>query len=252
MNKKSIIIIDDEFDARRVLRKYMERYFPDFVIVGEADNVERAVNLLNQVQADIVFLDINLGDGTGFDVLDTVDAKPGAIIFTTAFDQYALKAFNYHALDYLLKPIEPDSFVNAVERILSMSKKEKVSNIDMTSLLKSLGQSDRKLGIPTSEGLKFILLERIVMFVADASYCSVFLDDRSEIVVSKPLKFFSDKLESMSTFLRPHKSYIINVHFIEEYIKEDGGSLKLSNGKLIPISRQKKDEILKELNNSFI
>lgn len=252
MSVKKIIIIDDEFDARRVLVKYIERYYPDFKIVGEADNVVNAVKLLEEEKADIIFLDINLGDGSGFDVLDAVDVELGAIIFTTAFDQYAMKAFTYHALDYLLKPIEPEFFTKAVDRILALTPVKTNEMFDITSLLKTIGYNDRKLGIPTSDGLKFIQLDRIVMFVADASYCSVFLDDKQEIIVSKPLKFFSDKLEGVSTFLRPHKSYIVNIQYIEEYIKEDGGGLKLSNGKLIPISRQKKDEILRELNTSFI
>lgn len=252
MNPKRVIIIDDEHDARRVIAKYLERYFPDFEIAGEGTSVESGIRLLDEIDVDLVFMDINLGDGTGFDVLDNASIGNAALIFTTAFDQYAVKAFKYHALNYLLKPIEPQDFLDAVNLSLNSRPVSEKSSDDLQRWMLTYGQNERKLAVPTSDGTRFVQLDQIVYFEADSSYCSVCLTDRKQIVVSKPLKYFSDKLENNKMFMRPHKSYIVNISCIEEYIKEDGGTLKLTTGKSIPISRQKKDEILKEMNDFFI
>jgi two-component system, LytTR family, response regulator len=248
--QRTVVIIDDEQDARRVISKYIERYFPQLSIIGEAGSVNEGLKLLETVKPSIVFLDINLGDGSGFDVLDSVQHLEANVIFTTAFDDFAIKAFRYHAIDYLLKPIDPDAFVEAVTHALQISVAEQTNNLQ--NWLSQYGNSERKLAVPTAEGLRFILLDSIVYLEADSSYCCIYLQDQKQIVVSKPLKFFSDKLESERVFLRPHKSFIINMNFLQEYVKEDGGMLKLTTGSLIPISRQKKDEVLKELNEFFL
>lgn len=249
-NQKTVVIIDDERDARRIISKYVERYFPAISIIGEAGGVEEGLKLLETVKPDIVFLDINLGDGSGFDVMDNIGDLESSVIFTTAFDDYAVRAFRYHALDYLLKPIDPDAFIEAVNHALQVTTSEQTSNIQ--TWMAQYGNSDRKLAVPTADGLRFIQLDTIVYMEADSSYCSIFLNDQRTIVVSKPLKFFSDKLEKERVFLRPHKSFIINMNYLLEYVKEDGGMLKLTTGSLIPISRQKKDEVLREMNEFFL
>lgn len=250
INQKTVVIIDDEHDARRIIRKYIERYFPAISIIGEAGSVEEGLALLETVKPTIVFLDINLGDGSGFDVMDNLGNLDSNVIFTTAFDDYAVRAFRYHALDYLLKPIDPDAFIEAVNHAMQITHSEQISNLQVW--MAQYGNSDRKLAVPTSDGLRFIQLDTIVYMEADSSYCSIYLNDQKQIVVSKPLKFFSDKLEQERVFLRPHKSFIINMNYLLEYVKEDGGMLKLTTGSLIPISRQKKDEVLKEMNDFFL
>jgi two-component system LytT family response regulator len=250
INQKTVVIIDDERDARRIVSKYIERYFPAIAIIGEAGGVEEGLKLLETVKPDIVFLDINLGDGSGFDVMDNISDLESSVIFTTAFDDYAVRAFRYHALDYLLKPIDPDAFIEAVNHALQITASEQTSNLQ--TWMAQYGNSDRKLAVPTSDGLRFIQLDTIVYMEADSSYCSIYLNDTKAIVVSKPLKYFSDKLEKERVFLRPHKSFIINMNYLQEYVKEDGGMLKLTTGALIPISRQKKDEVLKEMNEFFL
>jgi len=251
MSQKTAVIIDDEQDARRVISKYVERYFPQLAIIGEADSVVSGLELLGSVSADVVFLDINLGDGSGFELLDNLDNLESSIIFTTAFDHFAVKAFRYHALDYLLKPIDPKAFTDAVEHALQSSTSQE-QQTNLQSWMAQYGNSERKLAIPTSDGLKFVQLDSIVYLEADSSYCNIYFNDKKQAVVSKPLKYFSDKFERDRIFLRPHKSYIINMNYLQEYVKEDGGMLKLSNGAMIPISRQKKDEILKEMNDFFL
>ncbi|MBI3240418.1 MAG: response regulator transcription factor [Flavobacteriia bacterium] len=244
------VIIDDEFDARRIINKYLERYFPQIVILGEASSKEEGLQLLRTVKPSIVFLDINLGDGSGFELMDNLKDLESSVIFTTAFDNYAVQAFRYHALDYLLKPIDPDAFEEAVGHALSITSADQSTNIQQW--IAHYGNSERKLAVPTSDGLRFIQLDVIIFMEADSSYCTIYLNDGKHVLVSRPLKYFSDKLEGERVFLRPHKSFIINMNYLQEYVKEDGGALKLTNGHSIPISRQKKDEVLKEMNNFFL
>jgi len=252
MTQKTAVIIDDEQDARRVISKYVERYFPQLAVIGEADSVLNGLELLSTVKPDVIFLDINMGDGSGFELLDNLDKLESSVIFTTAFDHFAVKAFRYHALDYLLKPIDPEAFTEAVQHAMELSGEDADHQTNLQNWMAQYGNSDRKIAIPTSEGLKFVQLDSVVYLEADSSYCNIHLSDKKQVVVSKPLKYFSDKLEGDRIFLRPHKSYIINMNYLQEYVKEDGGMLKLSNGSLIPISRQKKDEILKEMNDFFL
>lgn len=246
---QTIVIIDDEFDARRILRKYIERYFPDFIILGEAQNVQEGVQLIRETNPKLVFLDIKMGDGTGFDLLDKLEGNLPKVIFTTAFDEYALKAFRYHAMDYILKPIDPEILVDAVNQTL---KKEEVLNKDSLSLIfEHINESNKKIGIPTQEGFKFIPQEKIIYFEADSSYCFMYTSDSKQVIISKPLKYFEEKLQLDRNFIRPHKSYLVNLKFVEEYQKQEGGFLKLQSGKLIPISRNKKGEILETIEHFF-
>lgn len=249
--QKTVVIIDDEADARRVIRKYLERYFPTFQIAAEADNFQDAVNIIEANQPDILFLDIQLNDATGFDVLDKLDIFPQTmgIIFTTAYDQFALKAYQYKALDYLLKPIEPEAFQQSVERIVNLQNQPVSEEDPISSQVLNL---EKRVGVPTNEGIKLIAIDSIVFLEADASYCKVFLSDGKTLVVSKPMKFFTLKLESLPYFIKPHKSYFVNLKHLEEYIKEDGGCLRMSNGQDIPISRQKKDEILAYIQRTLL
>lgn len=250
MKTKRVLIIDDEVDARRVISKYLERYFPNFRILGEADSFKSAVQLINETEADLIFIDINLGDGTGFDVLDESDAFAAQIIFTTAFDQYAVKAFRYQALDYLMKPIDSELFVEAVNQALDKVRERRSMSADQ--ILISYGNGERKISIPTADGMCFVRLDSIVSFEADSSYCKVFLDDGKEILVSKPMKFFDDKLKANVNFIRPHKSFIVNMKYVDEYLKEEGGYIKMKNGLKIPISRQKKEDVIRDLQTHFL
>lgn len=250
MKTKRVLIIDDEVDARRVISKYLERYFPSFQIVGEADSFKSAVELVNSTEADLIFIDINLGDGSGFEVLDESDAFAAEVIFTTAFDQYAVKAFRYHAMDYLLKPIDSELFVEAVNK--AIDKVRDLRSMSADQIMMSYGNGERKISIPTADGMCFVRLDSIVCMEADSSYCKFFLDDSKEIIVSKPLRFFDDKLRTNINFIRPHKSFIVNMKFVDEYLKEDGGYIKMKNGLKVPISRQKKEDVIRDLQNHFL
>ncbi len=244
------VIIDDEFDARRIIKKYLERYYPTVRCVAEADSVEAGVKIVNQLQPEILFLDIKLGDGTGFDLIDQLQNYIPKIVFTTAFDEFAVKAFRYHAIDYLLKPIDPDIFVVAVKNLIEQKGTQKKEAWEI--ILNQVKNTERKIGIPTVEGVKFILIENIVYFEADGSYCKLYFRDAKQMTISKPLRYFEDKLIDEKSFIRPHKSFLVNLKFVEEYQKSDGGFLKLHSNKIIPISRNKKEEILNSLDEYFM
>lgn len=247
---KEVVIIDDEIDARRVIQKYLERYFPTYVVIGEAASFREGKELLNRVDPDIIFLDVSLGDGTGFDLLDAVDLFVAKVIFTTAYDNYALKAFRYEAQDYLLKPIDPELFVDAVKKVADRKRdKEAMSHDDV---LTNFGFGERKMSIPTNEGLAFVYLRDIICIEADASYCVIHTVDGHKKTISKPLKFFADKLEDHVGFIRPHKSFVVNMSHAVEYLREDGGCIRLKNELRIPIARQKKEEILRDFNRRFV
>ena len=247
---QTAIIIDDEFDARRILKKYLERYFPDIKLLAEIDSVSAGVEAVNKLKPNILFLDIKLGDGTGFDLIDQLENEVPKIIFTTAFDEFAVKAFRYHAIDYLLKPIDPEIFVTSVNQL--KDKKEQPKKSAWELILNQMQSTDKKIGIPTNEGVKFVLIDEIVFFEADGSYCTINFKDSKHMIISKPLKYFEDKLQQEKSFIRPHKSFLIHLKYVEEYQKSDGGFLKLITGNIIPISRNKKEEILQSLDEYFM
>jgi two-component system LytT family response regulator len=242
------IIIDDEVDARRVLRKYVERHLPDVQLVGEAKSVEEGIALILKFEPDFVFLDIKMSDGTGFDLIDTFPGKIPKIIFTTAYDQYAIKAFRYRAMDYLLKPVDPELMILAVQRI----REELEANGESSDYLPENNVLDNKLLIPTQEGTQFLDLSEVFYIEADSSYCHIHLKDKSEILVSKPLKHFADRLLNNPNFLRTHKSFLINVNYVQALHKTAGGKIVLDSGVCIPISRAKKNEVQKILCSKLI
>lgn len=247
---QTAIIIDDEFDARRILKKYLERYFPNIRLIADADSIAKGVKAINQFKPEFLFLDIKLGDGTGFDLIDQLEDYVPKIIFTTAFDEFAVKAFRYHAIDYLLKPIDPDIFVASLRKMIEQKSTLKKEAWEI--VLNQVQNNERKIGVPTVEGVKFILIENIIYFEADGSYCTLNFKDSRPMIISKPLRYFEDKLENEKSFIRPHKSFLINLKYVEEYQKSDGGFLKLNSGIVVPISRNKKEEILQKLDDYFM
>jgi two-component system LytT family response regulator len=247
---QTAIIIDDEFDARRILKKYLERYFPNIRLIADVDSVEKGVKAINQFKPEFLFLNIKLGDGTGFDLIDQLEDYVPKIIFTTAFDEFAVKAFRYHAIDYLLKPIDPDIFVDSLNKMIEQKVTLKKEAWEI--VLNQVQSSERKIGVPTVDGVKFILIENILYLEADGSYCTLNFKDSKAMIISKPLRFFEDKLENEKSFIRPHKSFLINLKYVEEYQKSDGGFLKLNSGIVVPISRNKKVELLHKLDDYFV
>lgn len=242
-----LVIIDDEADARTTLSSFLNTYCPDINIVGEAEDVPSGVALIRGIEPEIVLLDIHLGEFSGFDLLDKFTNPNFRIIFITAFNQYALKAFEYCALDYLLKPIDPDRLIKAIDKAKSNIIKDQTFLQQINSLQKiHRNKSFEKIALPSSEGLVFLGVENIIYLKSDINYTLFYTDKNEKIIVSKTLKDFEAILPK-DNFCRVHQSYMVNLKFVKKYLKEDGGYALMENKDKVPISRRKKEYFLKLL-----
>ncbi len=238
------LIIDDEQECRRATRLIAEKYCPNLQIVGEADSVATGLKAISQLQPELVLLDIQMQDGTGFDLVQHYETIPFKIIFITSFDQYALQAFQLSALDYLLKPIEPELLIKAVHKAITVDVSHTIKQqveIQLASL-----QVKQRIALPTLEGLEIFNLDDIMYCESDSNYTMFYLKNNSKFMVSRTIKEYEDILPEKQ-FVRIHKSYIINLLFVTKYIKGDGGDIVLSNGVCLPIARLRKDKLLEKL-----
>lgn len=243
------VIIDDEPDSVKTLDSLIREYCPNVNPTGNACSVEDALPLIDIHRPDLVFLDIELQDGTGFDILEKTRYRPFEVIFVTAFNQYAIKAFKHSATDYLLKPIDIDELKEAVIRVSRRKSEKSVGNFSI--LLDNLKSgSPRKLAIPTSQGFEYILVDNIVHIEAERSYCHIYLLDKRKIMVSKCMNDYQQILDERK-FFRTHNSHLINLQHVKMYVKRDGGHVEMTDGSIVPLSRRKKDYFI-EVMNSFI
>ncbi len=243
----NFIIIDDEADARQLIRDLLLE-FTDCTIIGEAESAQQANILLNTQSPDVVFLDIDLKDGTGFDVLSDISNPTFSIIFVTAFNDFAIKAFQYNALDYILKPISSDDMQRVIKKIRQTKPHQNDFQKQLQNLSKSLkAQKHEKLVLSTMEGLHFLPVSEVVYLKSEGSYTTVFTEKKQRIVVSQNIGTFDylDSNNSDSTFYRIHQSYIVNLKSVRQFLKsEDGDFALLEDNTKIPISRRKKEGFL--------
>ena len=245
------IIIDDERKARNVLRILVSENCPKITQVFEADNLLDGVALIKKEKPSIIFLDIEMPEHSGLEILNFIDKEviDFEIIFTTAYSEYAIQAFQLSAIDYILKPVRPTQVKEAVNKAIQFIGKSKI-NERLAELKKSLEKSDfKKIGLPNADGIKFVNFDDIIILEADGMYTKVSLTNSKTILVSKPLKFFAETLKKMNIFYRPHRSFLINLKYIQEYIKKDGGYIVMDNNKTVSISKDKKDEFLNIMQN---
>jgi len=248
MNTHTItaLIVDDEENSRFTLSEMLRMFCPDVKVIGEAEGVKTALEQTNKLDFDVVFLDIQMMDGNGFDYLRQVENIDFDVVFITAFDQFAIQAIKYSALDYLLKPLDADELKEAVKKV---KKKEPKSKKNYDVLLDNLkDQEKQKLVLPTNEGIHIIQIDNIIRCEADDYYTRIFLADKRMIMVSKTLKN-TEELLSGKSFVRSHKSHLVNLQFVKKYVKSDGGYLELKDGTTIPVSRRKKELILNYIQN---
>lgn len=234
------IIVEDEETSREILRNYIVKYCPTVTILGEAENIDQALTLINKNALDLVFLDVEMPFGNAFDLLEKVPNREFETVFVTAYDHYAMDALNAHASFYLLKPISIDKLIAAVDYVTEIKKKEN-SLQDSVLKPKQLHVAG-KITIPVQNGFEVLEVEHIFYCQADDNYTNIFLTDGKKLV-SKTLKYFEEILKP-SGFARVHKSYLVNVNAIVEYRKGKGGSVILTNGKEIMVSPSKKKELL--------
>lgn len=240
--KLKVALIDDEPDSLTVLSNYIKLYLDNYTNIGTADSVHSGVKLIKATRPDVLLLDIQLTDGTGFDILDHFEQREFKIIFITAYDQYALRAFRYHALNYLLKPISPIEFTQAFEHLDSLlynNRANQVKNIFKFDPIKLLD----KIAITTTYGFTLVKVSNIVRIESDANYTTLFLKDGQNLFTTKNLTFLEEMLDPY-LFMRVHQSHIINLVHVKNYNKEIGSNIFMENGDQIPLSRRKKDLFL--------
>jgi len=234
------IIIEDEANSREILRNYLGKYCDGIHLLDEAANVEDGLSLIQKHGPDLVFLDVEMPFGNAFDLLDKVPERTFETIFVTAYNQYAMDALNHHAAYYLMKPINIDELIKAVEYVKEI--KEKENALEGQVLKAEPAKVGGKITLPQQDGFQVLEVDDIYFCKADDNYTEIYLETK-KIVVSKTLKYFEDALQSYS-FARIHKSYLVNVSEVVKYKKGKGGSVILSNGKELSVSASKKAELL--------
>ena len=240
------IIVDDEKSSREILAKIIEKYCPELDLCAQAEGIDSAYTAILKHQPKLVFLDIEMPEGTAFDLLERFDKVNFFIIFTTAYEQYALHAIKVEAVDYLLKPISVNDVLTAVERIRKFAHKAP-DHQQIMQLMDSLQLTQHAMiPIPTSAGLEMIHMNDIMYGEADESYTYLFLRTNTKKTISKRIGDF-EKLLSETLFFRTHHSYLVNRTYIKNYIRGEGGFVLLQGNIEIPVSRRKKVEFLEWL-----
>lgn len=243
------IIVDDEENGRIILRKLLNEFCPQVTVVGEAGNIDDGGRLVREKKPDLVFLDIKMPFGTGFDLLERLGKVDFDVVFTTAHDDYAIRAIRYAALDYLLKPIDIDELGEAVRRSEEKRKEASTGEQQIEHFLELLQRKDQppeKLALPTGDGLSFVKVDRIIRCEADGAYTHVHLQGEKALMISKNLKGI-EKLLQAHRFFRVHHSHLVNLSYVRKYIRGKGGQVEMEDGSIVDVSVRRKDAFLKEL-----
>lgn len=238
------VLIDDEINALEALEWKLNRYIEDIEII-KCNSPQEGIDVIDSEKPDLVFLDIEMPEIDGFELLKRLNYKGFQLIFTTAHDEFALKAIKVSAIDYLLKPVDKDELITAIEKV-NASKKEIKLEDKLQSLFSNMNQKADKINIAADGKIYLLDKEEVVMLKSDKSYTTIFLKDDNSILVSKTLKEVEKKF-NFPQFYRVHNSYLININHVKEYLKSDGGELVMSNGMRAGISRNKKADLLEKL-----
>ena len=243
--KIKTVIIDDEIDAVEFISSIVGEYCSSLEVVGKAHNVLQGLQVINEKKPDLVFLDVEMPNGSGFDLLAQFPEKDFDVIFITAFNHYAIKAIKFSAVDYILKPININEFIEAVTRVVKKrTEKPNLGNDNFKVLMENLRSAfPSRLAIPTSDGMEYLNPKDIIRIEADRSYSWFFLAGNRKILVSKHLKEFQELLNDRY-FFRSHNSHLINMKFVKKFIRREGGYIEMADGSTVPISRSKKDIFL--------
>jgi two-component system LytT family response regulator len=241
------IIVDDELDCCETIATLLNSFCPDVEVTGIYHNGVEALPTILQKQPDLVFLDVEMPKMNGFEMLEQLPQVNFDIIFTTSYDQYALKAIRFSAIDYLLKPIDREELQKAVQKVRMRSQRNISQQVEI--LMQKLHQPAKAIGkiaLPTMEGLQMIPVNSIISCESDSNYTILLLKNRKRLIISTTLKEIEEVLEDHS-FVRVHRSYLVNLNEVEKYVKGEGGYLIMSDGSMIDVSRNKKEFLLKKL-----
>jgi two-component system LytT family response regulator len=238
------ILIEDETRSRKTLEWQLNQYCPGVEIVASCESAKEGIDAIKKFNPELVFLDIEMPHMNGFEMLENLQPINFSVIFTTAYDQFAIKAFRFSAVDYLLKPIDKDDLVEAVEKVKKIhgeNHRDKIELLlDQVKLL-SQGQKIHKIALTTQDSYVFVDVGDIMYCASERNYTRIFLKDGKNIIVAKTLKLV-EELISTDQFFRAHHSFLINVDSIKQFDKDDGGQIIMTNDTKIPLSRGKRDE----------
>ncbi|WBU88093.1 LytR/AlgR family response regulator transcription factor [Cellulophaga omnivescoria] len=238
--KLNAIIVEDEANSREILTNYLTKYCPSVNLLGEASSIKQGLELIKKHQPDLIFLDVEMPFGNAFDLLDQVPNRTFETVFVTAYNQYAMEALNSHAAYYLMKPINIDELIKAVDYVGEIRSKENA--LEDQILQPKTNKIDGKITLPQQDGFQVLNVADILFCKADDNYTEIYLENK-KILVSKTLKYFEEAMEDFP-FARIHKSYLVNVNAITKYKKGKGGSVVLHNGKELLVSASKKKILL--------
>jgi len=245
---KKILIIDDEKPTRELIKRIIDSFGFDVEIFIDGENVKSGVESIHRIQPDLVFLDIQMPDGNGFDVLKSVDQINFEVIFITAFQEYAIQAIKFSALDYILKPIDAEELRQSLSNALNKLNEKSDENVFQALHHNIQPQNKRKLVLKTQESNYVVDIEDIIRCESDKNYTFFYLKTGKKILVSRTLKDY-DILLSPFQFFRVQQSHLVNLNFVDRYDKQDGGSVIMKDGASIPLSPVKKDQFFKMLEN---
>lgn len=246
------VIVEDEQKSREMLAGFIKKNHPEIEIVGLASNVKEGVELIKSLKPSLVFLDISMPDGSGFDLLEQVSGQKFELIFATASDAHAIRAIKYSACDYLLKPIDIEELNVAIEKAKKRKSEALPGMENLQFLIEQLKRKDddfQKITLPTGNAFEIVNLKDIIRCEADTSYTIFYLTDKRKLMVSAGLKHYEELLPEKD-FIRVHHHHLINMQHVLRYLKVDGGYAVMSDGTQIEISRRKKDTFLEKLNKN--
>lgn len=235
------VIIDDEAKARRILKSFLEEYCTNITVIGDAPDVVQGVKLIQKEKPDIVFLDIEMPGYNGFQLLEFFDEINFEVIFVTAYSEFALKAFQVSAVDYLLKPLQIDQLIKAVEKAEKIRGNSLIKERLETLKINLEENKIKKIVVPVSEGSLFVDIKDITHLKAEGSYVNIFLKDGNKILVSKNIKDYENQLTEQEGFFRTHRSYLVNINYIQS-TSPDTSEARLANDAVICIARERKSD----------
>ena len=244
------IIIDDEMHCRKTLTMLLKEYCPDVQVVEQCEDAQRGLEAIEKFKPDVVFLDIEMPHPNGFEMLEQFSEIPFTVVFTTGYDQYAIKAFKFSALDYLLKPVEPKELITAVHKIQTQKKLPEAEQFQM--LLSKIHNKENvfpKIPVPTFDGYELIPVEQVLVCEADDNYTYFHLKNKKKIIACRMLKEVEEQLNDFPFFVRVHHSYIVNIKEATKYVRGEGGYVIMSDGSSVNVSRSRKETLLKWFTN---
>lgn len=241
-----VVLIDDEKDSTETLDILLKVNFPGIQVIAKFNEPQSALEFLQKNQFDLLFLDIEMPTMNGFDLLKEVQKDDFEVVFVTAYDQFALKAFKYSAFDYLLKPVDLEDLTTCIAKYEEKKMQLKARLEHLQKMVRQTDSGIDKIAVPTSQGFEFIEIKDIIRCESDGNYTRIFFVNQPPMLVSRTLKDFDELLEDMN-FVRVHQSHLISLKYLRKYVKSEGGYIEMHDGTQITVSRSRKDELMNKL-----